>query len=617
MKNTNISQEISVFQGRTVPEEGTLVGYGAIITAYKLPVPIPIQLALISRKHRQYKTDGWLVFTPRHKPEDDLYSHLVFALKNEGVNLLAFKKLFESIQPSIIEEWIRKEPQSQYGRKIWFLFEWLMQTRLKISDLESGNYVFLIDEDIQYASQRPVNSTRHRVKNNLTGNINFCPLIYKTDKVERYITENLSATTDNVIKEVHKDVLLRTAAFLLLKDSKASFNIEGEHPSQMRALRWGSAIGQAGNKPLSKDELIRLQQIVIDNSRFVKMGFRTEGGFIGAHDRNTLEPIPVHISAKWQDIDQLIEGLIAAKKQMQEVSFHPVLTAAIIAFGFVFIHPFVDGNGRIHRYLIHHILTRMKFTPQGIIFPVSAAILKHIKDYREVLESYSQPLIDFIQWEKTPLNNVEVLNDTIDYYRYFDATLQVEFLFDCVDYTIKTIIPEEVAYLQSFDKMKSWLDNQFQMPDKMVDLLIHFLSQNNGKLSMRALSKEFSDLNEQEVVDIENQYEYHFMDSKNQYLQYVPLIKNFLEDLLKTEQRGCNENSIEELGALIEYVYNFSKRTGFEYFENNVRQTVGKQLYFLNLNKSKPKKGLEYWHSTIRNFRQDLSDSIAMIETMI
>lgn len=32
-----------------------------------------------------------------------------------------------------------------------------------------------------------------------------------------------------------------------------------------------------------------------------------------------------------------------------------MLTAATIAFGFVFIHPLSDGNGRIHRYLIHHV----------------------------------------------------------------------------------------------------------------------------------------------------------------------------------------------------------------------------------------------------------------------
>ena len=42
----------------------------------------------------------------------------------------------------------------------------------------------------------------------------------------------------------------------MLKDSKASFTIEGETPTQSRAVGWGKAIGQAGSKSLSKDELI-------------------------------------------------------------------------------------------------------------------------------------------------------------------------------------------------------------------------------------------------------------------------------------------------------------------------------------------------------------------------
>ena len=84
------------------------------------------------------------------------------------------------------------------------------------------------------------------------------------------------------------------------------------------------------------------------------MGLRTEGGFVGEHDRSTSEPIPEHISARWQDLDRLLDGLVETDSLLEKSQFHPVLTAAKIAFGFVFIHPFFDGKGRKHRYLIHH-----------------------------------------------------------------------------------------------------------------------------------------------------------------------------------------------------------------------------------------------------------------------
>ncbi|AHM60915.1 filamentation induced by camp protein fic [Flammeovirgaceae bacterium 311] len=504
------SQAISVFHGRITPEAGSLAGYGAIINTLELPVPMPRQLILISEKHKQYTTEEWIVLTPRHKPEEDLYAHIVLALKWEGINLLFFKKLFTKLPPTTVEGWIAAAPQSQYSRRIWFLYEWLMQNQLKLPDLKEGNYVELINEKLQYASPLSEISSRHRIKNNLPGSPDFCPLIHKTAKLEKYITEKLDEKTNAVISGVHKDILLRTSAFLLLKDSKASFTIEGENPSQTRAVRWGRAIGQAGSKPLSKEELLRLQQIVIENSRFIQMGYRTEGGFIGEHDRSTGEPIPDHISARAEDLDILMDGLIAASKQMEQVGFHPVLTATKVAFGFVFIHPFVDGNGRLHRYLIHHELASMRFTPQGIIFPVSAAILERIVDYQKVLESYSHPLLDFIKWKKTPKNNVEVLNETIDYYRYFEATAQAEFLFECVDQTIHKTIPGEVNYLQKWEGMKSWLDDRFQMPDKMVSLLIRFLEQNGGILSKRAIEKEFTGLTDEEVKAIEGAYNSYF-----------------------------------------------------------------------------------------------------------
>jgi Fic family protein len=506
IEKIRFAQEITVFHGRQTPEKGTLVGYGALIDSFKLYVPLPSKLALISEKRRQYKTSEWLVYTPRHKPLDTLYGNLVFSLKYEGINLLFFKKLFEKVEEQAIEILVKKEPLSQYSRKIWLLYEWLMQKKLNIPDLKEGNYMPLIDENLQYSIGKGVNSPRHRIRNNLPGSVNFCPLINKTAKLETYIKEDLSKKTVDLVRNVHNDILLRTSAFLLLKDSKASFNIEGETPSNSRASRWGKVIGQAGTRPLSKEELLRLQQIIIESKRFIKMGLRTEGGFVGANDRSTGEPIPEHISARWQDLDSLLKGLLDTDSLLENSQFHPVLTAAMIAFGLVFIHPFVDGNGRIHRYLIHHILAKSKFTPQGIIFPVSAAILERIDDYRKILQIYSHPLLDFIEWKTSRDNNVEVLNETADYYRYFDATPQTEFLFDCVDYTINRIIPEEISYLQKYDAMKAWLDNTFEMPDNIVALLIMFLDQNNGTLSNRARKKEFNELTNEEIQKIEKQY---------------------------------------------------------------------------------------------------------------
>ncbi|USX20367.1 hypothetical protein NHH82_31830 [Oxalobacteraceae bacterium OTU3REALA1] len=54
--------------------------------------------------------------------------------------------------------------------------------------------------------------------------------------------------------------------------------------------------------------------------------------------------------------------------------------------------PFEDGNGRIHRFLIHDFLGRDGFVPAGMVLPISAYMLHHPEEYDQVLESYSKPL---------------------------------------------------------------------------------------------------------------------------------------------------------------------------------------------------------------------------------
>lgn len=244
----------------------------------------------------------------------------------------------------------------------------------------------------------------------------------------------------------------------------------------------------------------------------MRLGCRTKGGFVGEHDRQTGDPIPDHVSARWQDLESLMDELLAAAARLETMGYPPVLTAAALAFSFVFVHPFVDGNGRVHRYLIHHLLARQGFTPPGIIFPVSAAILEHLPVYRQVLECCSHAVLAFIPWQKTADHNVEALADTNAYYRYFDATPQTDFLFDCVAYTLEKTIPQEVAYLQRYDALKVWLDERFQMPDKLVAELIRFLEQNQELLSERVSEKKFALLTPEEAEQIQQQYALHFLE---------------------------------------------------------------------------------------------------------
>ena len=491
---------------RVLPEEDvTLAGYAALQEEYQLDVPLPDILAVISSKHTKYETDRWRVFTPRHAPEDSLYGHLIFALKHEGVELAVLKALFELVPEEEIESLIKNEPNGIYARKIWFLYEYLQGEELKIAGSTQGNFVDLLDGKFQYVGpSRP--SKRHRVRNNLPGVRDFCPLVRRTPKLDHLIAQDLATRASQTIGSIHPDVLMRAAAFLLLEDSKASYAIEGEAPPHNRAERWGRIIGKAGHRPLSREELERLQSEVITDTRFIQLGYRKEGGFIGTRERSTGLPMPDHISARSDDLERLINGLIETANLLRDSDYPPVLAAASIAFGFVFIHPFEDGNGRLHRYLLHHVLMEMGFTPKAAVFPVSSVILEKISEYRSVLESYSRPRLSHIEWRATEKGNVEVLNNTLDLYRFFDATAQAEFFYSCVEETISKVLPEEVGYLQKYDLMKFFVNQYIDMPGHTVDLLIRFLSQNNGVLSNRAKAKEFKALTEDEIETFENKY---------------------------------------------------------------------------------------------------------------
>jgi hypothetical protein len=504
-QNDSFLGKVTTFHGLRLPEAATPAGYAALIDRFDLKAPLPRQLMAIGEHHRTVHTEQWRILTPRHAPQPTLKGHLIFALKYEAVNLLILKRLFEAVGPGAIIEFVQSVPTSAYARRIWFLYEWLLGEELDLPNAPSVKYVPIIDAARQFAIEGNL-VTRHRVRNNLPGTPRFCPLVSRSELLDDFVESNLADQARQIVARIPKDILARTAAFLLLNDSKSSYAIEGERPPQNRIQRWGQAVGEAGRNPIDLDELLRLQLLVIGDTRFIQPGLRQEGEFVGEHDRITGAPLPVHISARADDLDSLINGMIDFE-QGPANELNPVIAGAIFAFGFVYTHPFQDGNGRIHRYLIHHLLARRGFSPQGLIFPISAAILERIDEYRNILEDYSARLLPLIDWQPTGDGNVRVRNDTGDFYRFFDATPHAEFLFSCVQQTIEHDLPEEASFLERYDKFCLNVESLVDMPSKTLDMLFRFLHQNQGKLSQRARKQEFALLSDDEILAVERFYE--------------------------------------------------------------------------------------------------------------
>lgn len=505
----SFSGPVTVFHERRLPAAGTPAGYAALIDAYNLAVPLPRTLSAIGTRHRFIEESGWRIYTPRHQPRATLEGHLTFALKYEGLDLAVLKRLFLAIAPAAIESVVSATPTGSYARRIWFLYEWLTGAQLDLPPAGKGSYVPAVDPEQQWAVEGE-NSARHRVRNNMPGTPEFCPLVFRTRTLDEFVAMNLAERARAVISRIPRDLLARTAAYLLLKDSKSSYIIEGERAPHDRIQRWGRAIGEAGRAPLDLDELLRLQRIVIGDDRFVRLGLRREGGFVGEHDRDAHVPIPDHISARPDDLAALVQGMVDFDRTAEQ-KLDAVIAAAILAFGFVYAHPFDDGNGRIHRYLIHHVLARRGLNPAGVHFPISSAILDRIESYRSVLEDYSRRLLPLIRWEPTSDGNVRVLNDTADFYRFFDATPHAEFLYACVRKTIEEDLPNEARFIARFDRFRAGVEAIVDMPDRTLDNLLGFLRQNQGRLSKRAREREFSALTDEEARRIEQIYDDAFV----------------------------------------------------------------------------------------------------------
>lgn len=497
-------QKPAVFQDNALPFGASLAGLSALVHAFDVKAPVR-ELACISEQNIKghiKEERGWRVYSKRYELEPTVEAHLNFAMRYENIDLLVLKRVFLALPSQTVEQYVLSAPTSAFTRRAWYLYELLTGKTLAVPDAPNVTSVDLLDTDKYFTKSGGTLSRRHKVRDNLLGTARCCPIIRKTEVLNAFVESDLSKSALAVIGHVSQAVIARAASFLLLADSQASFQIEGERPPRNRIERWGRAVIQSGKNPLSLEELIRLHGILIEDNRFVQGGLRSEGVFLGEHTSHG-EPLPKFFGAKPGDLADLMNSLLETNTIMKHGDLDPVLQAAATAFGFVYVHPFADGNGRLHRCLIHQTLSDRQFTPSGMLFPVSSVMLDWIDRYREALHEHSARLMDFIEWNPTPKGNVEVLNNTADLYRFFDCTHAAEFLYSCVKRTVESDLPREIDYLMRRDEAVRNVMNLVEMPNLMAEQFVLFVHRNGGKLPNKRRKKEFAALKESELLELE------------------------------------------------------------------------------------------------------------------
>ena len=445
-------------------------------------------------------------FYPRtYWPGDTDLDHLEFALKREGLHLQLLRALLPRLPAHELAAYVRSKPTSAYARRIWFLFEEFSGQRLDLPDVTQGNYVDLLDPRDYYTGQA-ARSQRHRVNSNLLGTLAFSPMVRRTKELKAAENKHLEQRCRKVIEAIPPELYARALQFLYTKETKSSYAIERETPDQKRSQRFADALRDAAKRDyLLQAALVGLQQAIVD-PRFANAGWRdtlSEQNYVGRSVSSTEEEVHF-IAPRPQDLAELMPAYLEASRRILHSDIHPVIAAAAIAYPFVFLHPFSDGNGRVHRFLIHYVLSFRRFAPDGVVFPISATMLHRPQDYDASLESFSRLLLPLVEYRLDSHGYMTVLNETQGLYRYVDCSFIAETLFSFVEDTIEKELPAELLFLQQYDNARRLMREVVDLPNRQADLFVRLCLQNGGKIS-RAKRElpDYQALNDGELAGLE------------------------------------------------------------------------------------------------------------------
>jgi hypothetical protein len=457
------------------------VGYAWLIDNLKLPVRAPERTATIaSSVNRRVDVPDRILFPVGVALDDTPLGHLEFALRHEGVNLEVIDAAFEHIAPGSLIERLRAAPNGEYIRRACFLWEWLSDGSLNAGVTPTGNYVDLFPADDYVVAAKPVRNTSYRVNDNALGNPRFCPVVRRSAiPADTDLAPLMEEARLRIFEaSTSADLYDRAVRYLYLSETRGSFAIENETPSAQKEERFVQLLRRTGERAtVTEDWLADLQNTVVKDAFSHEASYRVR--------QNRLEDSTGRITFFPPAPDALRELMAGWEVFVNDTKrgVDPLIKAACASFGFVYLHPFMDGNGRLHRFMIHQVLAQAGVVPENIIIPVSAVIMKNIPDYLNVLRSFSVPTTRLWDYRRGDPDPLIIQQPGSRPYRFFDASREVSFLHAMIKSAILHEIPQEVAYLRGYDEAFSRIDAKYNLPKNDISALIRMVKSNGGKLS--------------------------------------------------------------------------------------------------------------------------------------
>jgi hypothetical protein len=484
----------------------TQLGYNALIYRFRLAVPAlrrTFVLGDTSSEKVSQAADGTERVELRRgsvSAEATTVEQLTFALKREELNLCALGALFEREEAvADVQAWLAAKPSSAYARQAGFLVEWLTGKFLDYRLPAGARRVQLLDPEV-FICGPAVSNPKYGVINNMLGPVAFCPFIRRTRKLEALLAENLKEKVALAMSRLEPELLRRAVDYLYLAETRSTYGIESEVPDNNRAAKFRHLLEAAGEPgALTESQLAQWQNLIV-HPISAEGGFRVAQNWLSRPGR--IRNIADYIPPPPDLVESMMDGVADIASYAQHLD--PVLMATCAAFGLVFVHPFMDGNGRLHRFLIHHVLRQAGFTPEGVVLPISARMLNQLSRYSALLKSYSRPRTELLNYLMDAESGTILVKSPqpLWLYAYFDFTELCEFILECCKQSVEVDLAAEVRYLTAHDQAVRELETWLDLPQSRLNTLIDVLVQNHGRLA-KGKRKMVELLSDAEVARIE------------------------------------------------------------------------------------------------------------------